>query len=237
MDNLAKDIAKQWGKLWATSPNDELDMRDHKIRYKFQIFQSLLDKLPENPRVLEVGCGNGQWLRLLKKYHPGAELYGVDISEDAVSICKKHGIDAVFGDARSLPLKNDFFDFVFSFGTVEHFPETKQALLEHIRILKPGGYAWIEVPNAWSLPGLHTYLGNLVHRRDPYRVMVEQGKRYSMRAIKKMAHASPQRIFVRVQGSGDCVPYMRYFMWLDRMMPGVFRRFFGGNVGVIVGKK
>jgi len=169
--------------------------------------------------------------------YPSAELYGVDISEDAVSICKKHGIDAVFGDARSLPLKNDFFDFVFSFGTVEHFPETKQALLEHIRILKPGGYAWIEVPNAWSLPGLHTYLGNLVHRRDPYRVMVEQGKRYSMRAIKKMAHASPQRIFVRVQGSGDCVPYMRYFMWLDRMMPGVFRRFFGGNVGVIVGKK
>ena len=237
MDKIAEDIAKQWGQLWAQHPNDELDTHDHKIQYKFSIFQKLLKQLSKNTRILEVGCGNGQWLRLLKKHYPSMQLYGVDVSEDAVLICKKHGIDARFGDARSIPFQDNFFDLVFSFGTIEHFPETKAALYEHIRILKSGGYTWIEVPNAHSLPGVHLHWGNLVHQRDPYRVIIEQGKRYTPKAIKNMADTSPFLIAVHVQGSGDCLPYMRYFTWLDRMIPRIVRRFFGGNTGIIIKKK
>lgn len=98
-------------------------------------------------KVLDVGCGNG-WV--LSKYAKcGARVSGIDISDTAVRISKKRfklfGLKGEFfvGDAENLPFPADTFDAVTSMGVLHHTPDTKKAVNEIHRVLKPGSRALI----------------------------------------------------------------------------------------------
>jgi ubiquinone/menaquinone biosynthesis C-methylase UbiE len=75
----------------------------------------------------------------------GYEFYGVDISIEVIKRAKKNfgkkvpQKNLVLGDIRCLPFKNNFFDIVFSLGTIEHIRENQMAVNEAYRVLKPGG--------------------------------------------------------------------------------------------------
>lgn len=94
-------------------------------------------------RVLDIGCGNGY---VLSRYAAqGAEAQGVDISSQAVTICRKrfqlYGLRGSFlqANAEELPFENNFFDCVSSMGVLHHVPDTQRAVAEIFRVLKPGG--------------------------------------------------------------------------------------------------
>ena len=53
-------------------------------------------------------------------------------------------------DAQELIYRDDSFDFVFTVNTFEHIPDPKIALDEIIRVLKPGGYAYISFDPIWT---------------------------------------------------------------------------------------
>jgi SAM-dependent methyltransferase len=53
---------------------------------------------------------------------------------------------AVIGDLFHLPFKDNSFDYVFSIYVLEHIPDTKKAINEMLRVLKPGGTAYCLVP-------------------------------------------------------------------------------------------
>lgn len=237
MDKISYDIAKQWGQQWSESSDAVINLKDPLLNYKYGVFKKLLAQLPKNAKIIEIGCGNSSWLKLLKEKNPQIEIYGLDISLEAIEISKKYGIKTILGDIRNAPFEDNYFDLVFSFGTIEHFPETKKALLEHIRILKPNGFAWIEVPNKISLQGLEKIFSNWRHKRDKYKVMIEQGKHYSFWQLKKMAQDSSYKFSIKIQGSGPVVPYYRFFKIFDLIFPNFIRRFFGGNAGIILKKR
>lgn len=107
--------------------------------------------------ILEVGCGRGA--TLLELARRGATVTGLDYSEEALAVCR--GLESrnaitgralfVKADARVLPFPPESFDFVFSVGLIEHFPDPLPVLAEQRRVLRPNGYLLVQVPQKYSL--------------------------------------------------------------------------------------
>jgi SAM-dependent methyltransferase len=94
-------------------------------------------------RVLDVGSGNGY---VLSRYAAaGANVYGVDLTETAIGLCRRRfqivGLPGHFvvGNAESLPFESGQFDCVCSMGVLHHTPDTARAVRELSRVLRPGG--------------------------------------------------------------------------------------------------
>lgn len=100
-------------------------------------------------RLLDVGCGDGGFLRLARErgYTPA----GFDYEERMVALARARGI----ADAECLEFgaycrgrADGEFDFVTLFDVLEHAPEPAAFLSEIRRLLKPGGYLAVTLPNA-----------------------------------------------------------------------------------------
>lgn len=82
-------------------------------------------------------------LGLLNAY---GDVTGLDVSAFALECCRKRGFyHVVIGDVEELPFKDTFFDIVTALDLLEHV-DAAIALAEMRRVLKPGGYAMINVP-------------------------------------------------------------------------------------------
>jgi SAM-dependent methyltransferase len=94
-------------------------------------------------RVLDVGSGNGY---VLSRYAlVGAEVFGVDLTDQAIALCRQRfsymGLVGDFrvADAEKLPFPDNSFDCVCSMGVLHHVPDTERAIREIVRVLRPGG--------------------------------------------------------------------------------------------------
>lgn len=90
--------------------------------------------LPEQPDVLDAGCGEGYYMTCLQERFAGGRFVGVDISKDAVRYGAVRNKNALWltASAAHLPLKRGAFDLVMSMFALT-VPE------EYRRVLKPGG--------------------------------------------------------------------------------------------------
>ena len=104
-------------------------------------------KLPENPKILDVGCGKGYLLFDILKVMPNAEIYGIDISEYAIKNSKEEISDRLtVGNATDLPWPNNTFDLVISINTLHclHAYDLEQGLREMERVGKKHKYLCVE---------------------------------------------------------------------------------------------
>ncbi len=102
---------------------------------------------PPGGRVLEAGCGVGQWVRWLGAR--GFRATGVEIAPETVAMARAHwkDLDLQVGDVARMTFEAGAFDAALSLGVVEHWPEGPRApLAELLRVLRPGGIALITVP-------------------------------------------------------------------------------------------
>lgn len=99
-------------------------------------------------RVLDVGCGTGQWLKAVSEF--GAVPCGVDLSEKAVGVCRSMMPGGTFHAqaAETLPFDDGLFDLVSCLGALEHFVDARAALKEMIRVAKADARFLFLVPNA-----------------------------------------------------------------------------------------
>lgn len=110
----------------------------------------------KNKVVLDAACGSGYGSYMLSK--TAKSVYGVDISNNALEMATKmyNAKNIIYskGDIRKLDFKNNTFDVVVSFETIEHILQGPEFLRECHRVLKPGGLLIISTPNAAvSSPG------------------------------------------------------------------------------------
>lgn len=87
-------------------------------------------------RVLDVGCGSGEFLALLNEH--AAIPSGVDPAEGMVALASQHG-DARVGDAEHLPFDDASFDVVTAVNAFQFADDPINALAEFSRVLVPGG--------------------------------------------------------------------------------------------------
>ncbi len=100
-------------------------------------------------RLLDVGCGNGQFL--LQMQACGWEVEGVDFDPKAVEQARdKHGLTMYAGELREVAYAQDAFDAITLNHVIEHLPEPIEVLTECRRILRPGGHLVVITPNVNS---------------------------------------------------------------------------------------
>ena len=138
---------------------DEWDYRDLENRYRGteeeigERLQPYLVRLKPGGRVLDLGCGRGESLHLLRE--AGFEPLGLDVSEEMVQVCGEKGLEAEVGDLFEYlrQVEAGSFDAVLSFHVIEHLPIERLSLLVRLafRALKPEGVLILETPNPLSL--------------------------------------------------------------------------------------
>lgn len=118
-------------------------------------------------KVIDVGCGRGEWLDVLKSGH--FEGKGLDINQVMVQICRGKGLDAEQADViqylRSLP--DNCLAAVTGFHVAEHISLDLLLSLfqETHRVLEPGGALILETPNPENLlVATHTFYHDPTHR-------------------------------------------------------------------------
>jgi ubiquinone/menaquinone biosynthesis C-methylase UbiE len=111
--------------------------------------RKLLDQaaIQPNHRVLDIGCGTGTMVLLIKRLHPQAQVIGLDPDPKALAranrkVQRAHvpaQLDQGYADA--LPYPDATFDRVLSSFMFHHVPADKKlrTLGEVLRVLKPGG--------------------------------------------------------------------------------------------------
>ena len=107
-------------------------------RFVHEMGSDLLALLNPKPKekILDLGCGEGTLTQ--KLVASGAEVIGVDLSEDMVAKACARGIDARVADVRDLPF-DGVFDAVFSNATLHWVRESRLAVHNIAKALKPGG--------------------------------------------------------------------------------------------------
>ena len=122
------------------------------IKDRFKVYLPLVQEAKAGTskrQILDVGCGRGEWLELLKEEELTAR--GLDINRILVEQCRERGMDVAEDDFLEYlhTLSAASLGAVTAFHLIEHLPfgELIKFLDETVRVLKPGGLAIFETPN------------------------------------------------------------------------------------------
>lgn len=100
--------------------------------------------LPPNAKVLDVGCGQGVALKLFAA--KGCDATGVTLNETDVQVCQSLGYRVEQMDQSFLEFPDASFDLVWCRHCLEHSIFPYFTLSGFHRVLKPGGWLYVEVP-------------------------------------------------------------------------------------------
>jgi SAM-dependent methyltransferase len=174
-----------------------------------RIIESFLQEICANletdrPRILDVGCGTGANLEMLKRF---GTAQGVDVSAEALAFCRERGLEDVrLGEAERLPFDDRSFDLVTALDVLEHLDDDVAGLREMGRILSPGGRILLFVPAFMFLWGPQDDVSH--HRRRYTLPGLRQVVRKSGLVIERATYANITlfapillgRVFMRVAG-------------------------------------
>jgi 2-polyprenyl-3-methyl-5-hydroxy-6-metoxy-1,4-benzoquinol methylase len=161
-----------------------------------------IQELPDGFRVLEVGCGSGNVLRVLQRLVAGrGTVEGLELSDEAATVARlRTGLTVTSGYLSDLP-SDASFDIIAAFDVLEHIADERAVLSQVRDRLRPDGRLIITVPahsGLWSA----------------FDVASGHKRRYT---ISRLSRA--------LRGSGFAVEYATYFMsllyppmWLQRRL-------------------
>ena len=124
------------------------------IEQRLSVYLPYLSQTPDgNGPVIDIGCGRGEWLQLLRDN--GYDAVGVDTDAAMIELCRSRGLEVIEGDALGQLAAREANSVrgVSAFHLVEHVPfgVTLQLFKEIVRVLTPGGIALIETPNPHNI--------------------------------------------------------------------------------------
>ncbi len=126
------------------------------INERPHLLGSVIDAMPEEGRLLDVGCGGGQMAITLARRHPGWRITGVDLSPHQIHRARKRGrnlagqLQFATASALAMPFRSDTFDGLICICSIKHWQEPVKGLGECLRVLRPGApLALLEVEPAY----------------------------------------------------------------------------------------
>jgi SAM-dependent methyltransferase len=132
--------------------SSRLTIVDHKESYGRHIIKKCIAGL-QFKRCVDLGCGLGQDLSVIKKYNPEAECFGVNFSDWNREDLLQNGIKPVVANIEhdTLPFDNESVDLFILNQILEHTKEIYWINHEVFRCLKKDGHLILGVPNILSL--------------------------------------------------------------------------------------
>ncbi len=120
----------------------------------------LLSELGTARRVLDAGCGPGQFTIVVAERLPDAEVWGIDVAPIMIELARAHARESPAAarlhfqeaDVGALPFPDAHFDAVLSTGSIKHWPDPVAGLRELHRVLAPGGRAFVAEMNRLAPP-------------------------------------------------------------------------------------
>lgn len=186
--------------------------------------------------VLEVGVGAGT--DFVQFARNGARLSGIDLTDAAVELVQKRlalehlEADVRVGDAEELPFADASFDLVYSWGVLHHTPDTRKAVEEVRRVVRPGGEARIMLYSrrSWVAYGLWARYALAVGK--PQRSLAEVvANHMESPGTKAYTSAELHDLF----SSFGSIELHRFVTPYDRRVAGPVARLAGSRLGWFVG--
>ena len=117
-------------------------MKNLKMKKEFKV---IIDLLPKNTRVLDVGCGDGSLMNLLEK-EKNIEVRGLELEKNNVQECIYKGLPVIQGNAETelYQFPDQSFDYVVLSQTLQAFYNPDKVLKELLRI---GKSVIVSIPN------------------------------------------------------------------------------------------
>lgn len=135
----------------------------------------------QSGRLLDVGCGNGEWLEFMQTL--GWLVEGIDFDNYAVDIAKNKGLPVHFGTLETQNYPDNHFDAITMKHVIEHVHQPLRLLLECKRVLKPGGSLVVVSPNSESYG--HSLFKSAWFHLDPPRHLCIFGSQSLRRVVEK----------------------------------------------------
>lgn len=123
------------------------------------LIEQQMRNMPPHPvgrqgHLLDMGCGNGAFLKLAQK--AGWSVQGIDFDPIAVTEARNGGLDIYLGSIDQLAAQEKTYDWITCSHVLEHVHEPQKLLQSMHRLLRPGGTLWLQTPNIDSI-GHKTY--------------------------------------------------------------------------------
>lgn len=118
------------------------------------LLEQQMRHMPSQPlnrpgRLLDVGCGNGDFLKLAQS--AGWEVKGIDFDPIAVAEAHRSGLDVVLGDLEKIKLDRKKYDWITCSHVLEHVHSPLELLKSLHQLLNEDGVLWLQVPNIESI--------------------------------------------------------------------------------------
>tara|TARA_B100000427_G_scaffold328671_1_gene342375 strand:+ start:1348 stop:1995 length:648 start_codon:yes stop_codon:yes gene_type:complete len=114
---------KYWEKNGGKKYYDNFHSKDGERNEKY--FLNYISK-HRPKKIIDIGCGYGRYLKVIKNKYPNIELVGTDISQNQIKFAKKYlsddSIKLIVSDSTKLNFKDKYFDLALTYSLWEHIP-------------------------------------------------------------------------------------------------------------------
>jgi SAM-dependent methyltransferase len=169
-----------------------------------EITRVLLDPLcpmDEDRLILDAGCGTGGNLAWLRRYARNGQVYGIDVSKDALRFCRARGHQLLAcASVTALPFDNAHFDLVTLFDVLVQIPgagSDEIAAQEVYRVLRPGGIAFVRV-------AAYEWL------RSGHDEALATQRRYALSSISTLLNRVGFRVLRTTYANGVLLPFAAF---------------------------
>jgi 2-polyprenyl-3-methyl-5-hydroxy-6-metoxy-1,4-benzoquinol methylase len=146
------EVAKYYSDDYYTRiwPDAEHVWRQNLVAYKteMRLLDMLQPSLAAPGRALDVGCGYGVLMHLLRER--GYEVMGCELGARAAAHCRSRGLPVVRAAAPELPFADESFHLVASAHVIEHVIDPNAFVRALVRVTHPGGTVAIITDHRWT---------------------------------------------------------------------------------------
>lgn len=229
---LTRDVQRFWEDEACGERDGALQER-RRYEKEPEIFDFAAFESAGGSAVLEVGVGMGA--DFLRWVGAGAQPVGIDLTQRAVSITARRLRDRfgvqipplAMADCERLPFADASFDVVYSWGVLHHTPDTWAAVLEAIRVLRPGGTLKAMLYHRKSWFALAAWIRFALLKGRPWRTLSASVSYVESPGTKAFTR---DEVSTMLRGLIDVTVTPQLTYWDRRLFPGI-ASLFGDRFG------